>query len=273
MKILKIYPNIDTPSSYNYHINYDIWDKIDGDKVVLGHEIINFDNYDVLFLPMYKRWSGSYETLNRAKESRAKTVLFDNDSHYRKFSDPFYNNIDFIFYRCTDQDNNPPTSPSQFLKWSIDTSKYLPKYENSDVSFCCSVHEKYYPLRYEIDKQVIKAKSFKGAEYIKHLQDSSAMIHTAEYFDPKLTPIVRSKALEIASCGSEIISNPSSNMSDYYPLELIRIFKDISELKNIIKNFSPNIETQKKLRKITEDKHDSRVRAKEVVEKIKEVLF
>ena len=61
-------------------------------------------------------------------------------------------------------------------------------------------------------------------------------------------------------------------MADYYPLDLIRIFTDINELKDIIKNFSPNIETQKKLRQITEEKHDSKVRAKEVIQKIKEVL-
>lgn len=272
MKILKLYPSRDIPSSYNYHINYDLWDKIDGDKAILGDQTINFDIYDAIFLPMYKRWDGNWNLLNKVKESSAKTVLFDNDSLYRKFSNPFYNNIDFIFYKCTDQDNKPPASPSQFLKWSVDTSRYSPKYGNSEVSFCCSVHERYYPLRYQINKHVIKAKSLKGSQYIKHLQDSGAIIHTSEYYSPKLTPLVRSKAIEIASCGSEIISSPSSNMADYYPLELIRIFTDINELKDIIKNFSPNIETQKKLRQITEEKHDSRVRAKEVIQKIKEVL-
>ncbi len=272
MKILKIYPARDIPSSYNYHINYDIWDKINGDKSILGDQTINFDSYDAIFLPMYKRWQGHRDLLKKIKGSNAKTFLFDNDSHYRKFSDSFYNDIDFIFYRCTDQDNNPPVQAGQFLKWSIDTSKYLPKYGNLEVSFCCSIHEKYYPLRCEINKHVIKAKSHKGPKYIKHLQDSAAIIHTSEYYTPKLTPIARSKALEIASCGSEIISNPSSNMADYYPLDLIRIFTDINELKDIIKNFSPNIETQKKLRQITEEKHDSRVRAKEVIQKIKEVL-
>ena len=271
MKILKLYPSIDTPDKYNYHINYDLWDKISGDKAILGDRDINFKLYDVVFLPMYGRWVGNRDLLRELKDINIKTVLFDNDSLYRDFSNPFYDNIDFIFYRCTDQDNKPPLSPSQFLKWSIDTFLYLPKYGNTEVSFCCTVDAYAYPLRHQIDK-FIKAQDFKGASYIKHLQDSAAIIHTSEYYRPKLTPLVRSKAIEIASCGSEIISNPSSNMADYYPLELITIFTDIDELKYIIKNFSPNIETQKKLRQITVSNHDSRVRANEVITKLKEVI-
>ena len=61
-------------------------------------------------------------------------------------------------------------------------------------------------------------------------------------------------------------------MDYFFPDDLILYFDNIEDFKNLISNYTPNIETQKKLRQIVESKHDNKVRAKEIIDKIKEIL-
>lgn len=265
MKILKIYPNIDKPTRYNYHVNYGVWDAIEGDRDSLENFSSDLSNYDVVFVPMYKRWIGRLGLLNRIKDHKIKTVLFDNDSCYRSFNDPFYNGFDYIFYRDLDRDQKKhATILSSRLMWSIDTDLYSPKFGGTGISFNCSLH--IYPVRLNIARVIVNT-SHRGKAYIKHLQNSAGAIHTNNF----IVPGVRAKILEFASCGTQIISNPSKYMGDYFPKELIIEFGTVSQLQDIIKNFTPDIQAQKQLREITVEKHDNKIRSRQIL-KIVEAL-
>lgn len=259
MRILKLYPVIDKPERFNYNINYGVWDAIEGDKQWLEEFDGSLDGYDFVFLPQSKWWSHLKKLTNRIKDHKVKTVLFDNDSCYYDFSSIKYMGIDYIFYRDTDKNGKAPNTASSYLKWSIDTEKYTPKYGGSGVSFNCSCSH-YYPLRMEI-RSVIKNTFRKGERYIAHLQDSAAAIHT----DSERVPAVRGKILEFAACGTQIISNRTQRMELYFPDELIVYFDDIEHLRQIVDSFKPDVEIQKRLREITVEKHDDRVRAKEIL--------
>lgn len=262
MKILKIYPRMDHKNRYNYHVNYDLWDKIEGDKVILEDFNVDPNSYDVIFLPMFKRWQNHHSLLDKIKSSKAKTVLFDNDSHCRKFSHPFYSNIDLIFYRNTDKDNNTPLTKSMWLKFSIDTNKYLPQYKGRGILFNCTVLP-IYPYRSEIaKKKLLNHTNYIGEKYIQSIQNSAAALHTA------LPSMCHAKILEFASCGTQIISNRTEKMTHFFPDHLITYFDSLEELKEIIATYKPNIKIQKELRYIVETKHDSKVRAQEVLNKI-----
>lgn len=267
MKILKLYPSEDIKFfKHNYHINYGVWDSIDGDSSLLENTNVNLNNYDIVLLPMFKRWK-DINFLNKIKSSKTKTVLFDNDSCYRTFNHSFYDNIDLILYRDLDKNGNTPKTKNMWHPWSIDTTLYTPVYGNVGISFNCSVCPKFYPLRYKISKIIPKTSS-KGDEYIKTLQNSGAGIHT----DSELVPMVRAKALEMAACGTQIISNKTKKMDYFFPDDLVLYFNDLDELREIINNFEPNIEIQKELRNIVETKHDNKIRAKHIIEKINEIL-
>ena len=259
MRILKLYPHIDKPERFNYNINFGIWDAIQGDKVWLEEFKGNLDNYDIVLLPQCKRWANQKNLINKIKGHKIKAVLFDNDSCYYNFNDERYKGFDYIFYRDLDKNKKEPNIPSSYLKWSIDTDKYHPKYGGSGISFNCSVSS-YYPLRMKV-KTVVKNTFYKRKQYISHLQNSAAAIHT----DSDIVPAVRGKILEFAACGTQIISNRTQRMELYFPDELIVYFNDIPHLKQIVNGFKPDIEIQKKLREITVEKHDDKVRAKEVL--------
>lgn len=268
MKILKVYPKRDHPGRYNYHINYGVWDEIEGDRVTLEEFNGQIENYDVVFLPMYARWTKHSTLLSKIKENnKVKKVLFDNDSCYRKFEDTFYTGFDFIFYRDLDKTRKAPVgTPSARLLWSIDPQKYTPVYGGKGVTFNCSVGNTY-KLRKEIAKRINPTK-VSGDVYIKNLQSHAGAIHT----NSEILPMVRAKILEIAGCGTQIISNPSQYMDYYFPHELITYFKTVPELLKIIKDFKPDIQKQKELREIVEDSHTNTLRANYVVELLDKTL-
>lgn len=261
MKILKVYPLRDHPKRYNYHINYGVWDKIEGDSVCLETFNADLSQYDTIFLPMHSRWDGHMDTLNRIKNHKIRKVLFDNDSCYRGFDMQFYIGMDFIFYRGLDKWGRPPMCDGDILKWSIDTDRYTPVYGGSGISFNCSVAG--YKLRNQIEK-LIKRTRYTGDEYIEHLQNSAAAIHT----DSDRSPVVRAKILEFAACGTQIISNRVKNMGDYFPDDLIIYFDTINQLNDIILDFKPDIRIQKQLREIVEQRHTDTIRAKQIIEKL-----
>jgi hypothetical protein len=153
-----------------------------------------------------------------------------------------------------------------WIPWSINTNLYKPKYGGNGILFNCSVNN-HYPIRLEISK-IVKNTLYKGNNYIKRLQDSAAAIHT----DSDRVPIVRAKILEFAACGTQIISNRTQKMDYFFSDDLIIYFNNMVELKEIIKNFKPNVEIQKELRYITEKKHDDRIRAKEILNRIDMIL-
>jgi len=260
MRILKLYPSIDIPSRFNYSVNYGVWDAIEGTRECLETFDGKLDGYDFVFLPQSKRWANLIELIDRLKSHKIKVVLFENDSCYYDYDNKKYRDIDYLFYRDLDKNGKMPKIPSSFLNWSIDTDRYVPKYGGSGVSFNCSCNS-YYPLRQKISK-VIKPTSYTGDRYITHLQNSAAAIHT----DSDLVPAVRGKILEYAACGTQIISNRTQRMEEYFPHELITYFHDVDDLIDIVRDFKPDIEVQKMLRKITEEKHDNKVRAKEVIQ-------
>lgn len=265
LKILKIYPKMDNIRRYNYHVNYGVWDEINGDSIILENlDMKLLNKYDLVFLPMYKRWKEHMKQFNRIKEHKIKTILFDNDSQYRSFSDDFYSGIDYIFYRNKDKDNNIPNINSSWLMWSVNTNKYIPKYGGKDISFNCTIHP-IYPFRVEISK-FLKNTNYNGDRYIKHLQDSAAAIHTSSI------NMAHAKIVEFAACGTQIISNRTDYLNKYFPDNLITYFNDIDELKDIVKNYKTNINIQKQLRHIVKTKHDNKIRATEVLKKIKEIL-
>jgi hypothetical protein len=270
MRILKLYPKQDKPTNHNYHINYGLWDSIEGDIAILEEFDSTLSKYDFVFLPMRKRWFGNNTLLNKIKESGAKSILFDNDSCYHHFTDKFYEGIDFIFYRCLDRDKNKPLTKNQWLGWSIDTTLYAPKFGGKGILFSSSVSSTAYPLRWEIRNRFtnIVIKHDRGIRYIQNLQQSAASIHT----DSDRAPVVRAKLIEISSCGTQIISNRTEGINYFFPDELIIYFDDIDHLQDIIKNYKVDISIQKELRYITETKHDNKVRANEVLTKISELL-
>lgn len=261
MKILKIYPLCDNPFRKNYDINYGVWDAIDGDSETLETFAANLDEYDVVFLPMFKRWRNNTDLLNRIKDHKIKKVMFDNDTCYRSFDHEYYQGVDYIFYRGLDIDGKSATNGS-LLPWSVNHRKYTPVYGGSGVSFLGSV-SKDYPLRIEINK-IFKGAMYITGGYIEALQNSAASIHT----NSMISPVVRAKVLEFAACGTQIISNKCDNMADYFPDELITYFESVDHLKEIIDGFVPDIEIQKKLRAIVEDKHTHDIRAKQILKKI-----
>lgn len=269
MKILKISHTVDNPSRYSYKANYDVWDRVGGDHIFFSHIRPDFDfnKYDVLFLPAIVRLKLFPEILKKIKDSKAKKVLFDNDSCYHRFSEEAYQGMDYIFYRDSDKNGNTPKCPSMWLPWWVDTDYYLPSYGGSGVSFNCTVNA-HYPLRVQIHRSVLRSTQHTWDKYVKSLQDSAGSIHT----DSPTVRQVRAKALEIAACGTQIISNRTSRMDYFFPDELVTYFDNMDELKEIVKNFEPNIEVQKELRHIVETKHSSDIRAKEVIEKVKSIL-
>lgn len=266
IEILKLYPKIDSKNRYNYHVNYGVWDNIKGHNTTLEYFNGDLNKYDVVFLPMYKRWVGNEKLFQRIKESKVKTVLFDNDSCYRSFDNEFYDGIDLILYRDTDKNGNIPRSNSMWLPWSINTNIYSPKIGGDGILFSCSVNN-YYPLRQKVNK-IIKNTPLIGDKYISSLQNSGACIHT----DNDIVPMVRAKALEISSCGTQIISNITNKMDFFFPDDLIIYFSDIGELREIIKSYKVNIEIQRELSEIVKNKHSDKIRSKEVMVKVKEVV-
>lgn len=265
MRILKVIPERDSLIPYNYHINYGVWDEIKGDSVIIEQFNANLDNYDVALLPMKKRWKNHLNLLDNIKNHKIKSILFDNDSCFYSFHSNFFNGLDFVFYRDLDIDRKRPLVPSARMLWSIDTSLYTPVYGGHGISFNCTTHHSY-PLRGEI-KRLIGKTNHKRGNYINHLQNSAAAIHTNS---PALQ-MVRAKVLEFASCGTQIISNPCTYMDYYFPDNLIIYFDTIEELRYIITNFEPDIDKQKELRAIAE-KHDNKIRAKWVLQTIQNLF-
>jgi hypothetical protein len=268
MKILKIYPEKDHPGRYNYHINYGAWDEVEGDRVSLEGFNKDVTQYDIVFLPMFGRWTKHGDLLKRIKDSpKVKKVLFDNDSCYRRFTDSFYNGFDFIFYRDLDRTRKTPSSaPSDRLLWSVDPSMYPAKYGGTGVTFNCTVG-KTYKLRKEIAKKITPIK-VSGKAYIENLQNHAGAIHT----NSEILPMVRAKILEIASCGTQIISNPSQYMDYYFEDSLITYFETVPELVNLVKEFKPDINIQKQLRETVEDLHTNKLRAKFIIETLEKVV-
>ena len=268
MRILRIQPPIDTRVRYNYKVNYGVWDCIDSYQVIMNllPAIADswIENFDVVFMPMFKRWVGHSDQLERLKSLSVKTVLFDNDSCYRLFSDPFYEGIDFIFYRCLDKDGNAPNTPSFHLPWSVDPEYFKPAYGGHGVSFNCTVRGGTYSLRQQIAKHITPT-GWMNRKYVSHLQNSAAAIHT----NSEIARVPRAKILEFAACGTQIISNRMEGVSDYFPEELITYFETVPELLDIVRDFRPNVEIQKELRKIVEERHSDQIRADEVIEILK----
>ena len=261
MRILKIFPICDNPFRANYEINYGVWDHIEGDEQRIETFGANLDDYDVVFLPMVKRWRDHRELLDTIKRHKIKKVLFDNDSCYRSFANEFYEGIDYIFYRGADMDGMLPTSGSMLL-WSVNHDKFTPVYGGEGVSFLGSVSSDY-PLRQEID-EIIEHSLHNVGDYIEALQNSAGSIHT----NSLISPVVRAKVLEFAACGTNIISNRCDNMGDYFPDDLVTYFDTIDELEEIVKGFKPDIVKQWRLRAIVEEKHTHVIRAKQILEKI-----
>lgn len=267
MKILKLYPQRDIPTNHNYAINYGMWDHIPADRVILEQAYgLNFDSYDFVLLPMRKRWAGHGDLLSKIKESSCKAILFDNDSCYSYFDSPFYEGIDYIYYRCPDKAGKIPANGS-YLGWSIDTEVYQPMYGGKGVLFSCGVSETIYPLRYQI-KTNVRGLVFNykaGAGYIENIQQAGAAIVT----NSKPTPVVPAKLIEFASCGTEIVANHCQYLDYYFPENLIRYFETTKELQDIVNSYKPNIAIQKELRRITEEQHDDKVRAREILNDLK----
>jgi hypothetical protein len=268
VKCLKLYPRHDIFTNHNYSINYGMWDYIDADKAILEESYgLNFDKFDFVFLPMRKRWTEHSELLNLIKAGKAKTVLFDNDSCYYHFSDAFYDGFDFIYYRSKDHAGNLPKN-GKYLPWSIDTRRYTPKYGGQGILFSCNTLEYAYPLRHHIKSKIkgLNIRFDKGQQYIVNLQNSAAAIHT----DSLIAPVARAKAIEFASCGTQIISNRTEYMNHYFSDDLITYFDSVDQLQSIVDQFQPNIEIQKELRRQTELKHDDRIRAMEIIQDLKQ---
>jgi hypothetical protein len=261
LKILKVLAEIDNPKRHNYQINYGLWEEIPGDVAILEHFTADINKYDVVLLPMYKRWVGYMGLLDALKSSRAKTVLFDNDSCLRSFDMDFYDGFDFIFYRGADKHGKTP-GRSAWLPWSINENLYTPKYGGTGVSFSSRV-AKIYPLRRKISR-VIPSTKYTGKSYIRHLQQSAAAIHT----NSELSPVTRGKVLEFAACGTQVISNRVPDLNWYFPDELIIYFDTVKELQGIVQDFKPDIEMQKQLRAVVEQRHTNKIRAGEALREI-----
>jgi|TARA_R100000030_G_scaffold99763_1_gene91370 hypothetical protein len=275
MKVLKLSHVVDNYTRYSYKTNYDVWDScIQGKDMYLhqaekeiqeGH--LNLDCFDVIFMAPIIRMKMFPSVLNAVKRSKAKTVLFDNDSCYHRFSEGVYSDIDLILYRDVDYEGNKPNTDSMWLPWHVDVNYYKPNFGGSGVAFNCTVNN-HYPLRVRIDREVQKATYLTGDNYRDVMSKAGGVIHT----DSPRVPQVRSKALEIASCGSQIISNRTSKMDYFFPDELITYFDSIDELKDIVSSFEPDIKIQKELRSIVEKHHSVEVRSKQVREKIEAML-
>ena len=265
MKILKLYPHTDNSKRFNYNVNFGVWDKIKGDRAVVSSFNHDLNDYDVVFLPQIKRWSENPALYERIKDHKVKKVLFDNDSCYRSFKDKIYSGIDYIFYRDTDKHKKKPPVSGSLLMWSVDTERLQPVYGGKGIAFNCSIGD--YPLRKSIST-FIRHSKITGDAYIHQLQHSAAAIHT----DSPRVQAVRAKILEFAACGTQIISNRTSNMHLYFPDELIVYFEDTDHLKRIVNNFKPDVSVQKQLREIAVEKHDNRIRAKQVINILKKNL-
>jgi hypothetical protein len=261
MKILKLFPLKDHPFRYNYHINYGVWDKIEGDSATMQTFDANLDDYDAVFLPMFSRWSGHTDLLDRIKNHKIRKILFDNDSCYRSFSDGFYNGMDYIFYRCLDRNGDRPRCDSSHLLWSVDHERMTPVYGGQGVSFSCSLAG--YSFRREIAER-IRHKRIIGADYIESLQQSAAAIHTVN----SVSGVTRAKVVEFAACGTQIISTRTPDMGLYFPDELITYFDTIDELVDIVESFRADIITQKCLREIVKNKHTDKIRAKQILNEL-----
>ena len=225
---------------------------------------IDLNKYDIVLVPRYVRWKGHWDLFKRVKEHKSKTVLFDNDSCYRSFSDNFYQGIDYIFCRCSDKNGNMPEVGS-WLPWSVNVKQLTPVYGGQGIIMPCAVTA-HYPLRQKIHR-FLPRKVEVGLNYVAALQNAAAAIHT----DSPTVPQVRAKALEYAACGTQIISNRTSKMDFFFPDELITYFDKVSEVRDMIGNFEPNIEVQKELRHIVETKHSTEQRVKEVIQILENV--
>jgi hypothetical protein len=264
MNILKIYPTKDTESRYNYDINYGVWDSIAGDRDTIEGFHSDFNEYDIVFLPQIKRWYGNESLLNKIKSHKIKKVLFDNDSYRRSFSDNIYAGFDYIFYRDLDRNKRKPLIPSSLLKWSVNTVRFTPVYGGSGIEFMCSIVD--YPLRKQV-AQFVNHSKVSGDNYVKRLQAAGAAIHV----DHPKVGAVAAKVLEFAACGTQIISNRTKNMDLYFPDELIIYFENTTHLKQIIKDFKPDIKVQEQLYDIAYVNHNHVSRAIEILNKIQSI--
>jgi hypothetical protein len=289
--ILALMHKIDTPERYNYQVNFGFLDemanlenvnliKYDIEKLAKGGrdlilEIAEKNEIQLVTGPLHVRWQNAESLPRLIKDAGLPLVIFDNDCFQFSFSDEFYSYFDWVFYREYDKHNDSPAKGS-YLPWSIDAKLYFPKYGGTGTVLCATIRD-HYPMRGKIMKYLhphtVDCTSYKGKEYIQHLQNSLMAISTGS----TRFNFTAAKILEIASCGTAILTEDSRRLDFYFNKDLIFIYKDIPELKYYInyanKNSDEVIYKQKMLRKTIENHHTNEIRAREMLKVLEREIF
>jgi hypothetical protein len=289
--ILMLMNKIDTPERYNYRPNFGMIEAVAGMENInlirydietvaqtgkaLLYELFDKYEIDIVATPFRKRWGEALELPATIKSTGIPLIIFDNDSYAFDFRDDFYAPFDWVFYRDHDKNNDSPQKGS-FVPWSVDHKVFSPDFGGKGVVLCGSFY-KFYPMRIKIREKLhphtVDCTQYTGDDYVRHLQKSLMAISTSS----TRFNFTASKLLEIAACGTGILTEDTTRLEIYFDKELLYIYQDIEDLKYYVNyaeaNLQEIIERQKKLRAVVEEKHTNEIRAQEVLKVIeKEVL-
>lgn len=289
--ILALMHKIDTPERYNFQVNFGFLDelarlenvnliKYDIEKVAQGGrdlilELAEKHEIQLVTGPIHVRWQNAESLPRLIKDAGLKLVIFDNDCFQFSFTDEFYSYFDWIFYREYDKHNDSPSKGS-YLPWSINANLYAPKYGGSGTVLCGTIRD-HYPMRLKIREYLhphtVDCTPYSGKEYIQHLQNSLMAISTGS----TRFNFTAAKLIEIASCGTAILTEDSKRLDFYFSKNLVFVFKDLNELKYNIhyanKNIDDVLHRQQMLRKTVENRHTNEIRAREVLEVLEREIF
>ena len=169
-----------------------------------------------------------------------------------------------------------------FLPFSVDTYKYkdIGLSRNIDVMASFTINKEVYPLRHEIQRIITRmpitscTKRIVKQQYINKLNRSKIFINSGS-----VKKRLNMKFTESLSCGTFLLTEEAEDM-DYIGLkngEHLVTFKNLKDLKEKIKYYL-NHEKKRKLigrkgMKFVRANHSNIKRVKQMIDKIKEVVF
>lgn len=288
-RILFLKNKIDTPSRYNYEINYGwtdvgaqhgLFDAQDWfiDSIPTREQLdayIAKSEIDCIIslcaLPRFEYFN-AMSWLDLLEGVKIPKILRAADTCYQSYRDPFYQAWDHILYRMGDKNGGIPAKGT-FIPWSINPEKYVPQSGGTEIKMIASCGEAY-PLRTalrDLNRKHSRTRGsylftdlcdqvgiLNGERYVTEMQTARAIITTGS----KLSPETRARVLEATACGALIITPPTKHLSMYFDPDQVFIFNDGDEFVEICQSVigmdeESVIELQERNRKHVCENHNS----------------
>lgn len=259
-RILFLKNKIDTPSRYNYEINYG-WTDVGAQRSLFDAQEWFIDSIPtreelnayiarseidcIVSLCALSRFEhfNAMEWIELLESVSIPKILRAADTCYQSWRDPFYQAWDHVLYRMPDKNGGIPAKGT-FIPWSINPEKYEFVSGGTEIKMIASCGEAY-PLRtalrdlnrkhsrtqghYLFSDLCDQVGILNGEAYIQEMQTARAIITTGS----KLSPETRARVLEAAACGALIITPPTKHLGTYFDSDQVFIFNDGDEFVEI----------------------------------------